>query len=54
MSWFIAALALASQDKSGADEPDLQKLTVARCEFGTPVQPVDLMGKVVVWRTWSG
>ena len=33
---------------------DLDKLDVGASLYGTPVQPVDLKGKVVVWRTWAG
>jgi hypothetical protein len=34
--------------------PAPAQLQLGRCVFGTPVDPVDLQGKVVVWRSWSG
>ena len=35
-------------------DTDLRKLEIDGVIYGAPVQSVDLQGKVVLWRTWSG
>ena len=47
-------LALVLQELPVVAGSDLEKLEIGASLYGTPVQPVDLKGKVVVWRTWAG
>ncbi len=53
MLTFLLALALQEMPPVVAGS-DLDKLEIGAALYGTPVQPVDLKGKVVIWRTWAG
>jgi hypothetical protein len=53
MITLLFALALQEMPPVAAAN-DVDRLEIGLSLYGTPVQPVDLKGKVVVWRTWAG